>query len=154
MDKDFFTQEIEAHSGMLYRVAYTILRNDDACKDALQDTALKAWEKRFTLREEQYFRTWITRILINTCYDTQRKRRRFVSFEELPEPSISPPDLTLALALQSLPEKLRLPLVLCYSEGMSYEEIAQTLRLPVTTVRGRIHRAKGELRKELGEYEA
>ena len=154
MDKDFFTQEIEAHSGMLYRVAYTILRNDDACKDALQDTALKAWEKRFTLREEQYFRTWITRILINTCYDTQRKRRRFVSFEELPEPSISPPDLTLALALQSLPEKLRLPLVLCYSEGMSYEEIAQTLHLPVTTVRGRIHRAKGELRKELGEYEA
>lgn len=154
MDKDFFTQEIEAHSGMLYRVAYTILRNDDACKDALQDTALKAWEKRFNLREEQYFRTWITRILINTCYDTQRKRRRFVSFEELPEPSISPPDLTLALALQSLPEKLRLPLVLCYSEGMSYEEIAQTLRLPVTTVRGRIHRAKGELRKELGEYEA
>jgi len=153
MDKDFFTQEIEAHSGMLYRVAYTILRNDDACKDALQDTALKAWEKRFSLREEQYFRTWITRILINTCYDTQRKRRRFVSFEELPEPSISPPDLTLALALQSLPEKLRLPLVLCYSEGMSYEEIAQTLRLPVTTVRGRIHRAKGELRKELGEYE-
>lgn len=154
MDKDFFTQEIEAHSGMLYRVAYTILRNDDACKDALQDTALKAWEKRFTLREEQYFRTWITRILINTCYDTQRRRRRFVSFEELPEPSISPPDLTLALALQSLPEKLRLPLVLCYSEGMSYEEIAQALRLPVTTVRGRIHRAKGELRKELGEYEA
>lgn len=55
------------------------------------------------------------------------------------------------MALQALPEKLRLPLVLCYSEGMSYEEIAGALRLPLTTVRGRIHRAKGELRKELGE---
>ena len=72
MDKDFFVKEIEAHSGMLYRVAYTILRNDDACKDALQDTALKAWEKRGTLKELRYFRTWITRILINTCYDTKR----------------------------------------------------------------------------------
>ncbi len=151
MDKDFFVREIEAHSGMLYRVAYTILRNDDACKDALQETALKAWEKRHSLREERYFRTWMTRILINTCYDTQRKRRRIVSIEEIPEPSIPAPDPTLAMALQALPEKLRLPLVLCYSEGMSYEEIAHAMRLPLTTVRGRIHRAKGELRKELGE---
>ena len=150
MDREFFIREIEAHSGMMYRVAYTILRNDDACRDALQDAALKAWEKRNTLREEAFFRTWVTRILINTCYDTQRKRRRLVSLDEIPEPSIAPPDPSLSLALQSLPPKLRLPLVLCYSEGMSYEKIAQTLHLPVSTVRGRIHRAKGELRKELG----
>ena len=149
MDKDFFVREIEAHSGMMYRVAYTILRNDDACKDALQDTALKAWEKRGTLKELRYFRTWITRILINTCYDTQRKRRRMVSIEDVPEPQVAAPDISLAMALQSLPEKLRLPLVLYYSEGLTYAEIAQTLRLPMATVRGRIHRAKGELRKEL-----
>lgn len=150
MDKDFFVKEIEAHSGMLYRVAYTILRSDDACKDALQDTALKAWEKRGTLKELRYFRTWITRILINTCYDTQRKRRRMVSIEDVPEPQVAAPDISLAMALQSLPEKLRLPLVLYYSEGLTYAEIAQTLRLPMATVRGRIHRAKGQLRKELG----
>ena len=150
MDKDFFVKEIEAHSGMLYRVAYTILRNDDACKDALQDTALKAWEKRGTLKELRYFRIWITRILINTCYDTQRKRRRMVSIEDVPEPQVAAPDISLAMALQSLPEKLRLPLVLYYSEGLTYAEIAQTLRLPMATVRGRIHRAKGQLRKELG----
>ncbi|MBQ7003151.1 MAG: sigma-70 family RNA polymerase sigma factor [Oscillospiraceae bacterium] len=150
MDKDFFVKEIEAHSGMLYRVAYTILRNDDACKDALQDTALKAWEKRGMLKELRYFRTWITRILINTCYDTQRKRRRMVSIEDVPELQVAAPDISLAMALQSLPEKLRLPLVLYYSEGLTYAEIAQALRLPMATVRGRIHRAKGQLRKELG----
>ena len=149
MDREFLIREIEAHSGMLYRVAYTILRNDDACRDALQDTALRAWEKRFTLREDRYFRTWVTRILINACYDTQRKRRRVVLLEDIPEPSVAPPDPMLAMALETLPEKLRLPLVLCYSEGMSYEEIAQTLHLPTSTVRGRIHRAKAELRKEL-----
>lgn len=154
MDRSYFIQELEAHSGTLYRVAYSILRDDDACKDAMQDTALKAWEKRHTLRENRFFRTWITRILINMCYDTQRKRRRILSLEALPEPSVAPPDPALALALHALPEKLRIPLVLCYAEGMSYEEAASVLRLPVSTLRGRIHRAKGELRKELGTYEA
>ncbi len=149
MDKDFFVQEIEAHSGMLYRVAYTILRNDDACRDALQDAAMKAWEKRFSLREQRYFSTWITRILINACYDAQKKRRRIVSLEEVREPTVQPPDPSLAMALHALPEKLRLPLVLCYSEGMTYEEAAQVLHVPVATVRGRIYRAKGQLRKEL-----
>lgn len=149
MNKDFFVQEIEANSDMLYRVAFTILRKDDVCSDALQDTALKAWEKRSTLREPRYFRTWITRILINTCYDMQRKRRRVVLLEEIHPSATPPPDPTLAFALEALPEKLRLPLVLCYSEGMNYAEIAETLHLPQATVRGRIHRAKGELRKEL-----
>lgn len=151
MDKDFFVQEIEAHSGMLYRVAYTILRSDDACQDALQETALKAWERRGSLREPRYFRTWITRILINTCYDTQKKRRRFLSIEDIQEPHAPAPDLSLSMALEALPEKLRLPLMLSCSEGLTYAEIAKALRLPVATVRGRIHRAKHELRKELDE---
>ncbi len=149
MTKEFFVQEIEAHSGMLYRVAYTILRNDDACKDALQDAALKAWEKRDMLREEKYFRTWIVRILINTCYDTRRKQRRIVSIEEVPEPVYSPPDPSLTLVLTSLPDKLRLPMMLYYMEGMTYEEIAETLHIPLSTLRSRLHRAKKELRKEL-----
>ncbi len=149
MDKEFFAREVETHAGMLYRVAFAILQNDDACKDALQDAALKAWEKRATLREARYFRTWITRILINACYDARRKRGRTVSIEEIPEPAVQPPDPALAIALGSLPEKLRLPLTLCYSEGMTYAQIASALHLPLPTVRGRIHRAKEALRKEL-----
>lgn len=149
MDKEFFVRELERHSDTLYRVAYSLLRNNADCKDALQDTALKAWEKRRALKEERYFRAWVIRILINTCYDTQRKRRRIVSLEEIPEPSVLPPDPTLAMALESLPEKLRLPLVLCYSENLTYAEIAEVLHLSVPTVRGRLHRAKEQLRKEL-----
>ena len=149
MDKDFFVAQIEACQGMMYRVAYSILRNDEDCRDALQETALKAWEKRNRLREAGYFRTWIIRILLNTCYDTQRKRRRTVSIEEIAEPAVPPPDPTLAAALEALPQKLRLPLVLCFAEGMSYAEAAQALRLPAATVRGRIARGKKQLRKEL-----
>jgi RNA polymerase sigma-70 factor (ECF subfamily) len=150
VDKGSFIAEIEACSEMMYRVAWSILRNETDVQDALQDAALKAWEKRDKLRDEKFFRTWITRILINACYDTQRKRRRIVSMDEIPESTVSSaPDPELALALQALPEKLRLPLVLCYSEGMSYEEAADVLRIPITTLRGRLRRGKEELRKEL-----
>jgi len=150
LERKFFIAEIETCSDMMYRVAWSILRNDADVQDALQDAALKAWEKRDKLRDEKFFRTWITRILINACYDTQRKRRRIVSMDEIPESTVSnAPDPELALALQALPEKLRLPLVLCYSEGMSYEEAADVLRIPITTLRGRLRRGKEELRKEL-----
>ena len=155
MERKFFIAEIETCSDMMYRVAWSILRNDADVQDALQDAALKAWEKRDKLRDEKFFRTWITRILINACYDTQRKRRRIVSMDEIPESTVSnAPDPDLALALQALPEKLRLPLVLCYSEGMSYEEAADVLRIPITTLRGRLRRGKEELRKELKRNEA
>ncbi len=150
MERKFFIAEIETCSDMMYRVAWSILRNEADVQDALQDAVLKAWEKRDRLRDEKFFRTWITRILINACYDTQRKRRRIVSMDEIPESTVSDaPDPDLALALQALPEKLRLPLVLCYSEGMSYEEAADVLRIPITTLRGRLRRGKDELRKEL-----
>ncbi len=150
MDRGFFIAQVEAGSDMMYRVAWSILQNDADVQDALQDTVLKAWEKRDRLREEKYFRTWITRILINTCYDTRKKRRPVVSLEKIPaQVPASVPDPDLALALEALPDTLRLPLVLCYSEGMSYEEGAEVLQVPLTTLRGRLHRGKGELRKEL-----
>ncbi len=150
MDRGSFATAIEACSEMMYRVAWSILRNRTDVQDALQDAALKAWEKRNTLRNEQFFRTWITRILINVCYDIQRKHRSVVPLEKIPvQLPASAPDPGLAAALNALPEKLRLPLVLCYSEGMTYEEAAEVLRIPASTVRGRLRRGKDALRKEL-----
>lgn len=150
MDRGSFAAEIEACSEMMFRVAWSILRNRTDVQDALQDAALKAWEKRNSLRKEQYFRTWITRILINVCYDIQRKHRPVVPLEKIPvQHPASAPDPGLAAALNALPEKLRLPLVLCYSEGMSYEEAADVLRIPASTLRGRLRRGKDALRKEL-----
>lgn len=152
MDKDFFMEELQAYQVTLYRVAYPVLRDDDACRDALQDAALKAWEKRFSLREPRYFRTWISRILINACHDIQRKRRRLVCMESVPiQASSLPPDPELAAALKDLPEGIRLPLVLHYAEGMSYQEIAQTLHLSQSTIRNRLRKGKEKLRKELEE---
>lgn len=150
MNWESFIAEIETYSDMMYRVAWSILRNEADVQDALQDAVLKAWEKREKLRDEKFFRTWITRILINVCYDTQRKHRKTVPLDKIPDQvAASAPDPDLAMALEALPESLRLPLVLCYSEGMTYEEAADVLRIPMTTLHGRLRRGKNELRKEL-----
>ena len=153
VDKDTFSAGAEACTGLLYRVAYTILRNDADCQDAVQEALLKAWAGREKLQNVQFFRTWLTRILINTCHDTLRKNRRVVSLDEVPEQGQEFPDPVLSDALGRLPEKFRLPLMLCYSENMSYEEIGKALHLPVTTVQSRLRRGKIQLRKELENHE-
>lgn len=149
MTREEFGAAVVAQTDCMYRVAYTLLRNDADCRDAMQEAALKAWEKRYTLKDERYFATWLIRILINACHDIQRRRSRILALEDLPEPSVPPPDPTLSMALASLPEKLRLPLTLHEMEGMPYAEISRVLHIPQTTVVGRIHRAKLQLRKEL-----
>ena len=154
MDADFFAREAEASKGLLYRVAYTILRNDADCQDAVQDALLKAWAKRSSLKDEKLFCTWLTRILINACHDLIRKRRRTISLPFLPEQAAEFPDPSLTEALERLPEKLRVPLMLFYSENMTYAEIGKVLRIPVTSVQSRIRRGKAQLRKELMEDEA
>lgn len=149
MDKDTFVALIEARGDSLYRVAWAILGHNADVADALQETALHAWQHRGKLRQQQYFGTWITRICINVCRKMKRKRRPVMPLEAAPEASCPPPDTTLSLALRALPESLRLPLMLQYAEGMSYLEISKVLGIPESTVRGRIFRAKQQLRKEL-----
>ena len=153
MTKENYVREVQHCQGSMYRVALTILRNDDDVRDALQEAALKAWEKRHTLREEAYFGTWMTRIVINVCHQMHRKRKREVLMDELPEAPQPFSGLTLRLVLETLPEQLRLPLVLKCVEGMSDEEVAGILHLTQSAVRSRIHRARVQLRKELGEHE-
>ena len=65
MDKGAFTARLDQASGMLFRVAWSILYNEEDCRDAMQEAALKAWQHRAGLRDERYFVTWMTRILIN-----------------------------------------------------------------------------------------
>ncbi len=149
MDKATYLAALESRQASLYRVAWAILGNRADVADALQDTALLAWQHRHKLRDERYLGTWLTRICINASRAISRKRRRTVSLEDIERMPVPPPDASLALVLHALPESLRLPLVLQYTEGMTYQEIARVLKLPASTVRGRIARAKEQLRKEL-----
>lgn len=65
MDKENFVHLIEERADSLYRVAWAILGNNADVADALQETALRAWQHRFSLRSQHHFGTWVTRICIN-----------------------------------------------------------------------------------------
>ena len=153
MTKEWFVEQIDLLQGRMYRISLSILRNQADVQDAMQETVLKAWEKRGTLRNEAYFATWLTRIAINTCRQTLRQNKRIILMEDLPETPATSDNLTLKMVIDSLPEKLRIPFILHYSEGMDTQEVADCMHLTHSAVRSRIHRAKLILRKELADDE-
>ncbi len=144
-----FTQKLLESEPMLYRIACALLRSEADRQDAMQETALKAWKNRASLREEQYFRTWISRIMVNECHNLHRKNSRYVPMEELPDrPAPDSGEQETRLMLESLPEKQRVPLVLHYLEGFSLEEIARVQHISLALVKYRMHQARKALRVE------
>lgn len=151
MDKEEFTRAVLEYESTLYRVAKSMLGSEADCADAAQNALLRAWEKQHTLRDTAYFKTWLTRILINECRAILRQRARYAPLEEeAAEGEIAPErDSGLYEAVMGLDEKYRLPVVLHYIEGFKTAEIAAMLRLPEGTVKTRLRRAREILREEL-----
>ncbi|HIS73029.1 MAG TPA: sigma-70 family RNA polymerase sigma factor [Candidatus Scatomorpha pullicola] len=151
MDKEEFTRAVLEYESTLYRVAKSMLGSEADCADAAQNALLRAWEKQHTLRDTAYFKTWLTRILINECRAMLRQRARFVPLEEeAAEGEIAPErDSGLYEAVMGLDVKYRVPFVLYYIEGFRTREIASMLKLPEGTVKTRLRRAREILRTEL-----
>lgn len=136
----------------LYHVACGILRSEADREDAVQECILKAWEKRDSLKSDAAFRSWVTRILINECYDICRRSGKIIVMDELPEavaPEMENPDLRDAI--NKLEDIYRLPILLFYVEGFSIREISRMLQIPEGTVKSRLHAGRGKLKILLGE---
>ena len=149
-DKEAYTQLMLSVGPGLYKVAWGILGNDEDVADAMQETALLGWEKIHTLRQMAYFKTWITRILINVCNEMLRKKRHLVTEESIPEQGAEDrqyADVEWRQLLQELDEESRLLVLLYYAEGFKTREIAQILEMNENTVRGHLKRARDKMRK-------
>ena len=155
MTKDEFTRRITAMTQTLYRVSYGLLRSEADREDAVQETILTAWEKLPTLRHEEYFQSWVVRILINRCHGIGRRISRTASLDEVPEAAAPPPELRpLRDAVLALPEDYRLAVILHYVEGYGVGEIARLLHVPVGTVKSRLYRARAILKREWEEAQS
>ena len=75
MNEATWIEKMRAVEGTLYHVTCALLREEYDRRDAMQETALRAWEKQSTLRKEEYFGTWAVRICINVCKDIRRKSK-------------------------------------------------------------------------------
>ncbi|MCD7818137.1 MAG: sigma-70 family RNA polymerase sigma factor [Lachnospiraceae bacterium] len=152
MTKDQLGSLIIASEDSLYHVAKTLLRDDADCADAIQEAIVRAFTKLHTLRKDAFAKTWLTRILINECYNILRKQNGTVSLEEItvPERGEERHDYSdLYEALETLPGEMRICVTLFYLEGYSIREIASILETNENTVKSRLSRAKAKLRREL-----
>lgn len=144
-----FTDRVRGCERRLYRVAHTMLRNEADCEDAVQEALFRAWARIGSLRHEEYFETWLIRILINECRSVYRRRK--TAETELNENIVAPAesDGSLMEALMALPDKQRIVIELHCIEGYSVHETAAILKIPEGTVKWRMNAARERLKPVL-----
>lgn len=157
MDKQQFVEKVISGEQTLYRVVRSMLRSEADQQDAIQEAVLKAWAKRGTLRNEEYFTSWLVRILINECKNMYKKQSRLVLKATWEDDSLGENHMDfredLNAMMDALPERLRLPIVLHYIEGFPVKDIASMLHCPQGTIKKRLFDARKTLRIELEQNE-
>jgi len=155
-----FEERLAECGPLAYRVARGVLRNNADAEDAAQEALLRAYRRFERLRDRGRFRAWLVRITFRLAIDRVRSSKRREVRETLwsetsPRPSTE--DLAAASefqahldrAMEELPEKHRLVLLLGAIEGHSLEEVAEMLSLPVGTVKSRLFFARKLLAEKL-----
>ena len=129
----------------------SMLKNESDCEDAVQTAILTAYEKLGTLKNEDFFKTWLVRILINVCNKQLNERKRFVDIQEYMETSTVTTEINIdvKIALRQLPVKIREVVVLYYMEDFSVIEIKNILHIPEGTVKSRLSKGRELLKLSL-----
>ena len=149
-DKDAFVTLIGLYRESMYQIAYAILKNNEDAADAMQDTILICWEKIDTLRHARYFKTWMTRILINRCNRLYSQRSRTTDLNEGTFSSISPDPaarMEWQEMMQQLPDNQRIVVELYYAQQFKIHEIADILDITPSAVKNRLHTARKVLKQ-------
>ena len=134
----------------LYRVSYGILNNEEDAKDAISNTIIKVYENISSLKNAEFFKTWITRILINECNNIIRKNSKYVECEEIEKVKTDEINI-LSIAVRDIINKLgndfKNIVILYYFDDYSVKEISKILDISTGTVKSRLSRARDELKR-------
>ena len=144
----FFEQEFAKYERSLFLIALSYLHNTEDARDALQEAALAAFRSIDTLRNRAYFKTWLTRILINRCKIILKSRR---ITEELRDDiglfsNVPEAELEIVDAICRMKKERAIYISLRFYNDMNYEEVAKALKQPVSTVKYRTKKALEELK--------
>ncbi|CDM69880.1 RNA polymerase, sigma-24 subunit, ECF subfamily [Clostridium bornimense] len=152
-DKECFIKLLEPIKESLYKVAFMYLKNEDDALDCIQESIIKAIQSLSSLKEPQYFNTWITRITINTCKDYIKKSNKVVSVDikdyenKLVAENEEFDDMEdIQRALEKLSDKERELIVMRYLKDMSLKDISTTIDMPVGAVKSRLSRSLKRLK--------
>ena len=154
MDANKFEQLVRDAQDTMYRVSMSMLKNEHDALDCVQNAILKAYENRHKLRNEEYFSSWLVRILINECKQTLKTKSRTELLSDMQLPEISSRDnpylsVEIGQAINSLPQKIRLVVIMFYVEDYSIKEIKRVLNIPEGTVKSRLNKGRALLKEML-----
>lgn len=156
-DKEAYKRLIEQYKKYLFHIAYSILGDEDDCGDAIAETIIIAYENLRKLREPKFFKTWITRILINESKKILLRKGKTTYLEDCEkEPAyqekLNKEDkMDLQNALNTLSREQYNVIMLFYYNDLKINEIAKILNVPEGTVKSRLSSAKEKLYFELKE---
>jgi len=162
-DREAFRVLFETYKDKVFSIAvYSSGGDRSIAEDVTQQIFLKLFTAIQQFRGEAEFTTWLYRLVVNACLDERRKRRRLLSWGDvLPmsgpinkkpqEKSYARMEVAEAVrvAIEELKPKFRIPILLKYIEGLSYEEIAKAMGCSKGTVASRLNRGHGQLAKRL-----
>nr|WP_228460281.1 sigma-70 family RNA polymerase sigma factor [Cytobacillus dafuensis] len=152
-----FQELMEEEKIKLYKMAYVYMKNEADTLEVFQETVYKAFISIKDLKDERYFSTWLTRILINTAFDLLNKKKRVIPMErEVLESKINPylpseDHSDLMQAITELDEKYKTVLILRFYKDYTVKQIAEFLDCPDGTVKTNIHRGISLLREKMKE---
>jgi len=161
-DREAFRLLFEAYKDRVFSIACYSLGDKAAADDITQQIFVKLFTRIGQFRGDSEFTTWLYRLVINSCLDERRRQRRWLpaaeftpmrkaAYRKSPETGYERREIAGSVreAIGGLKPKMRLPILLKYIEGLSYEEIAEVLGCSKGTVASRLNRAHKTLAKKL-----
>lgn len=158
-NQEAFSKLIEEVKLKLYKTGISILKNDEDTCDAIQETLINAYKSLNTLKNNEYFSTWIMKILMNKCYDIIRKNKKIIYLDEKIKIEqdmyyeMYSQESELEVVLNKIDKDLKMVTVLYYYDDLSVSEISEVLNIPEGTVKSRLSRARSKIYAILKEEE-
>lgn len=149
--RELFEQEFPKYEKSLFLVAAAYLHNTEDAKDAVQEAAISAYQAIDSLKHREYFKSWLTRIVINKCKNMLKARK---STEELSDGlnvfnCIPTADMEIMDAICRMDKAASIYITLRFYNDMNYDEVSKSLSQPVSTVKYRTKKALRELKELL-----
>ena len=153
--KSWFCKNVLANKLSLYRMAMSILHNEEDAKDAVSEAVSISCERLETLRNPKSFKSWIMRILINEAYKIYNRGKRSVQYEDYQDATYDMDEDNAAVwsAVEALNKDMRTIVMLFYFDGMKVKEIAEITGLSQSAIKTRLHRAREQLKTILTKEE-
>ncbi|MEH7439542.1 sigma-70 family RNA polymerase sigma factor [Neobacillus drentensis] len=158
LNEKLFISLFETHKDSIYRMAYMYMKNQADSLDIVQEVAYRAFKNRNSLKELNYFKTWILKITINASIDFLRKKQKVVELPFTRELGIQQTedkysDLLLNELLNALDEDEKKLIYLKYYQEYTFQEISEIVDSPISTVKSKIYRTLEKIRLDYPKEE-